>query len=210
VTLEFLDGPVAVVGQPWRVVVRLVRSAQPPSGLSFTLCHPAGLTLQDRQVGALIPRGALPLWGEVTGGLTFAAVSAGAWPSGAGVAAVVTFTANAGLGTQVEWPLVLSPVELTVNGFDIRAMDDVTGVVRSQTVPAEPPGIRLPAPGADGSLTLEVTARVGQQVVVETTTDLSAWSEAQRVTGQGGGTPVRVTITPQPGVEARFWRVRRL
>jgi hypothetical protein len=45
-------------------------------------------------------------------------------------------------------------------------------------------------------------------VVVETTTDLSSWSEAQRVAGQGGSTSVRVTITPQPGVEARFWRVR--
>ena len=49
----------------------------------------------------------------------------------------------------------------------------------------------------------------GQEVIVETTTDLNAWSEAQRVTGQGTGTPVKVTVTPQTGVEARFWRVRR-
>ena len=81
VTLEFPDGPVAALGQPWRVVVRLVKSKQPPSGLSFTLRYPAGLTLGEKQVGALIPAGALPLWGEVPGGLTFAAVSAGAWPA---------------------------------------------------------------------------------------------------------------------------------
>jgi hypothetical protein len=209
VTLEFPDGPVAALGQPWRVVVKLLKSAQPPSGLSFTLRYPAGLTLGEKQVGALIPAGALPLWGEVPGGLTFAAVSANAWPADKGVAAVVTFTANAGLATQAEWPLTLAPVELTVNGFDIRALDDVAGVVRSATVPAEPPVIALPPPGADGQLTLEVTAGADQEVIVETTTDLNAWTEAQRVTGQGSGTPVKVTITPQTGVEARFWRVRR-
>ncbi len=75
--------------------------------------------------------------------------------------------------------------------------------------PEEPPVIELPPPGADGKLTLEVTAGAGQEVIVETTPDLNTWTEAQRVTGQGSGTPVRVTITPQAGVEARFWRVRR-
>jgi hypothetical protein len=209
VTLEFPDGPVAPLGQPWRVVIKLLKSAQPPSGLSFTLRYPAGLTLGEKQVGALIPPGALPLWGEVPGGLTFAAVSPNAWPTSTGVAAVLTFTANAGLAALAEWPLTLAPVELTVNGFDIRALDDVAGVVRSASVPEEPPVIDLPPPGADGKLTLEVTAGAGQEVVVETTTDLNAWTEAQRVTGQGSGTPVRVSITPQAGVEARFWRVRR-
>jgi hypothetical protein len=207
--LEFPDGPVAALGQPWRVVVRLLKSAQPPSGLSFTLRYPAGLILGEQQVGALVPAGALPLWGEVPGGLTFAAVSPNAWPTSTGVAAVLTFTANAGLAAQAEWPLTMAPVELTVNGFDIRALDDVPGVVRSATVPAEPPVIELPPPGADGKLTLEVTAGAGQEVIVETTTDLNAWTEIQRVTGQGAGTPVRVTITPPAGVEARFWRVRR-
>jgi hypothetical protein len=68
----------------------------------------------------------------------------------------------------------------------------------------------------DGKLLMEitvqsngqVTAGAGAEVILETTTDLNAWSETQRVTGQGTGTPVRVTITPQAGVEARFWRVR--
>jgi hypothetical protein len=209
VVLEFPDGPVAALGQPWRVVVRLAKSRQAPSGLSFTLRYPAGLTLAEKQVGALVPAGALPLWGAVPGGLTFAAVSPDAWPAGTGVAAVLTFTANAGLATQAEWPLTLSPVELTVNGFDIRAPDDVAGVVRSAVAPTEPPAIKLPPPGADGKLALEVTAGAGAEVIVETTTDLNAWSETQQVTGQGTGTPVRVTITPQAGVEARFWRVRR-
>ncbi len=56
---------------------------------------------------------------------------------------------------------------------------------------------------------MEVVAGAGEEVIVETTTNLTAWTETQRVTGQGSGTPVRVTVTPQAGVEARFWRVRR-
>jgi hypothetical protein len=82
-------------------------------------------------------------------------------------------------------------------------------VVVRDISPAAPPVVALPPPGADGKLTLEVVARAGEEVIVETTTDLNAWTEAQRVTGQGTSTPVRVTITPQAGVEARFWRVRR-
>ena len=37
----------------------------------------------------------------------------------------------------------------------------------------------------------------GQEVIVETTTDLNAWSEAQRVTGLDTGTPVKVTAPPR-------------
>jgi hypothetical protein len=83
-------------------------------------------------------------------------------------------------------------------------------VVVVTEVNVAPPLVALPPPGADGKLTLEVIAAAGEEVIVETTTDLEQWDEAQRVTGQGRGTPVRVAITPQAGPEARFWRVRRL
>jgi hypothetical protein len=90
-----------------------------------------------------------------------------------------------------------------------RTAERTFSVVVRDISPAAPPVVALPPPGADGKLTLEVVARAGEEVIVETTTDLNAWTEAQRVTGQGTSTPVRVTITPQAGVEARFWRVRR-
>ncbi|MFM8357072.1 MAG: hypothetical protein ACKOET_00800 [Verrucomicrobiota bacterium] len=58
-------------------------------------------------------------------------------------------------------------------------------------------------------LQLEVLAPVGREVILETTTDLNTWVEERRFVGQGGGTPVRISLTPDPGQGARFWRVRR-
>jgi hypothetical protein len=72
-----------------------------------------------------------------------------------------------------------------------------------------PPSVLPPILGADGKLGFEVIASAGQQVIVETTTDLIAWAESQRVTGQGAATPVRVNVVLQTDVTSRFWRVRR-
>jgi hypothetical protein len=45
-------------------------------------------------------------------------------------------------------------------------------------------------------------------LALETTSDLNAWSEAQRLTGQGTGNTVKVILQPDPNVQAKFWRVR--
>jgi hypothetical protein len=45
-------------------------------------------------------------------------------------------------------------------------------------------------------------------VAIEATGDLNTWIEAQRITGQGDSTPVKVTLNPDPNVQAKFWRVR--
>ncbi len=108
--------------------------------------------------------------------------------------------------TEAQGPSTTTVV-VQVNDGSLTAERTFSVVVREVNV--APPVVALPPPGADGKLTLEVTAGPGEEVIVETTTDLTAWTETQRVTGQGGGTPVRVTVTPQAGVEARFWRVRR-
>jgi len=59
-------------------------------------------------------------------------------------------------------------------------------------------------------LALDVEAAEGAAVVLETTTDLRSWSEVQRLTGQGPGKQMRVTVTPDPNTRARFWRARVL
>ena len=57
-------------------------------------------------------------------------------------------------------------------------------------------------------LVLEVTAGVGAEVLLESTTDLNAWAEGQRITGLGSGKPVRVELVQKPNENSRFWRVR--
>lgn len=106
---------------------------------------------------------------------------------------------------KTEWPLNRRQIEVTGSGFDIRPLDDVAAVVRSA---AEPPPMTLQRSTADGPLEMAIVAPVGAEVIVETTTELSAlWTETQRVTGQGEANPVRFFFTLQPTDQARFWRV---
>jgi len=116
---------------------------------------------------------------------------------------------SAGFSAQAEWPLKLEQVEITGSGFDVRLVDPVSVAVQSGggTVNT-PPKIALQTPAADGSLTLEVRAPQGASVALEATGDLNTWIESQRITGQGDTTPVKITLNPDPNVQAKFWRVR--
>ena len=207
--IELLDGAKATVGQPYRVAVRLNRVKGSLSGLSFALKYPTSLTLTDKQVGALVPGDALPFWNESAGQVSLAAIRSTAWANATGVAAVLTFVPNAAFSGQAEWPLKLEQVEITGSGFDVRPMDPVSVIIQSSggTVNT-PPKIALQAPAADGSLTLEIRAPQGSTVALEATGDLNTWIESQRITGQGDGTPVKVTLNPDPGIQAKFWRLR--
>jgi formylglycine-generating enzyme required for sulfatase activity len=207
--LELLDGPKATVGQPYRVAVRLNRVKGSLSGLSFALKYPASLTLTDKQVGALVPSDALPFWNESSGQVSLAAIRSTAWANATGVAAVLTFVPSAAFSGQAEWPLKLEQVEITGSGFDVRPVDPVSVAIQSGGGTVNPPPkIALQPPSADGSLTLEIRAPEGATVAIEATGDLNTWIESQRITGQGDTTPLKVTLKPDPNVQAKFWRVR--
>jgi formylglycine-generating enzyme required for sulfatase activity len=207
--LELIDGPAATVGQPYRVAVRLNRVRGSLSGLSFTVKYPASLSLTDKQVGALVPGDALPFWNEGAGQVSLAAIRSTAWANATGVAAVLTFVPTAAFSGQAEWPLRLEQSEITGSGFDVRPVDPVTAVIQSGGGAVDNrPQITLQPPKADGTLGLEIRAPQGATVAVETTGDLSAWTESQRITGQGNATPVKVTLQADPNVQAKFWRVR--
>ena len=209
IAIDLLDGPKATVGQPYRVAVRLNRVKGSLSGLSFALKYPASLTLIDKQVGALVPGDALPFWNESAGQVSLAAIRSTAWAGATGVAAVLTFVPSAGFSAQAEWPLKLEQVEITGSGFDVRPVDPVTVAIQSGggTVDNRPQ-LTLEPPKADGTLGLEIRAPQGATVAVETTSDLSTWTETQRITGQGAGSPVKITLQPDPNVQTKFWRVR--
>jgi hypothetical protein len=102
----------------------------------------------------------------------------------------------------------LDQAEITGSGFDVRPLEPVTLTVRSQGSFDNRPSITLAPPKPDGTLGLEIIAPQGTTIAVEATSDLSAWTETQRITGQGSGNPVKVTLQADPNVQARFWRVR--
>jgi len=70
------------------------------------------------------------------------------------------------------------------------------------------PQVVIKPPTGDGSFGLEIMAPVGINLVLEATSDLSAWTETQRIVGQGSGNPVKITLKTDPNVQAVFWRVR--
>jgi hypothetical protein len=204
--LEFPDGAMATVGQPYRVVVRFTKLGGPISGLNFTLTHPETLVLGDHTTGTLIPGDALPIWNTGVGTVTLAAIRATVWPTTNGVAAVLTFIPTGGFTAQAKWSLGLSPVEVTGSGFDIRSLDSVATDVYSVTPPPVAPVMGFSPRVADGSFSLEIRAAMGVDVVVQSSTNLTVWTLVQHVSGQGGATPVKVVVQPAPADRSRFYR----
>ena len=138
-----------------------------------------------------------------------AAIRSTAWANATSVAAVLTFVPTAAFSGQAEWPLRLEQAEITGSGFDVRPVDPVTVVIQSSGGTLDNrPQITLQPPKADGTLGLEIRAPQGATLAIETTSDLSTWAETQRVTGQGNGTPLKLTLQPDPNAQAKFWRVR--
>jgi hypothetical protein len=139
----------------------------------------------------------------------------------------VTLMARASSGLPVTFsvisgPAVVNDQQLTLSGegvVTVRAINpgsplwlaasaDQTFVVKSGGGGDQRPQVAIVPPKQDGSFGLEIRAPQGATVAVETTGDLSTWTETQRVTGQGSGTPVKVTLQADPNVQAKFWRVR--
>jgi len=70
------------------------------------------------------------------------------------------------------------------------------------------PQVVIEPPKPDGTFSLEIRAPAGVNLALETTSDLNAWTETQRLTGQGSGNPLKITLQTDPNVQAKFWRVR--
>jgi hypothetical protein len=70
------------------------------------------------------------------------------------------------------------------------------------------PQVVIKPPTGDGSFGLEIMAPVGINLALEATSDLNAWTETQRIVGQGSVNPVKITLQTDPNVQAKFWRVR--
>jgi hypothetical protein len=68
--------------------------------------------------------------------------------------------------------------------------------------------LRFVGLNSDGRMELEARGPEGMKLNLEASDTLKTWAEVQSVTGQGTGTPVKVTLQPDPNVQTKFWRVR--
>jgi hypothetical protein len=75
------------------------------------------------------------------------------------------------------------------------------------TAGAESVSLRI-VPATGGTIRLEAIGPAGATLGLESSADLTTWTETQRLTSQGPGQPVSVTPAATPEARARFWRVR--
>lgn len=127
------------------VQVLLADTATPVSGLAFALDYdPAALRLRNNQshrIGAMIPGGTMALWNvepaqidysRQSGRLRFAATRETAWAQRSGTVAEVTFDVQPGVLLRSAWPLRLSHIEVTGDGFDVRTLEPAETAIAVQ------------------------------------------------------------------------------
>jgi hypothetical protein len=189
------------------------------SGVTFVLDYPTNalrlLNAQSHRTGAFVSANSVVVWNVApgqndylaqSGRVTLAASSATPWPGTNGVLAELTFQVQAGSGSQ--WPLTLSHVEITPDGYDNRQLIDATAlfvfdggspVIVAPTLTTK--GLKYSANGF--GVTFE--AQSGIQYVLEASTNLVFWTPIQTNSGASGPLELRDSTT---GVyRYRFYRV---
>ena len=136
---------------------------------------------------------------------------------------VVDLTGTAGL-----FQLKLRPTATTAKRIEIRVTEgptrleltdgdtEVMAAVDSGWLEIGAPGevsldlvsLRFIGLNADGRIELEARGPEGMKLNLEASDTLKTWAEVQSVTAQGPDSPVKVTLQPDPNVQAKFWRVR--
>jgi hypothetical protein len=203
--LALLDGPTIQIGRPYRVAVTLKAGRGDLTGLSFSLKYPASLELKEKAISAGVPTDALPAWNVSGNRAKLAVIRPKAWAAHSGTVAVFTFEAKPEAAKQVTLPISLEDLEVADVGEGLSAIPSVWLEIGGGLTAA--PELRVRR--AEGeTLSLEVIGSEGLPMVLEGSVDMTAWTETQRVTGQGAGTPVKVTLQPDPNVQTKFWRVR--
>ena len=128
-----------------------------------------------------------------------------AWTASPGVLAVFEFEPKPEAARQTKLPISLEELEVADQEEGLSSMANVWleiggGVTRA-------PEIRVRRIDG-GALGLEVVGDEGMTLVLEGSPDMEAWTETRLVTGQGHSSPVKITLTLAPDVQAKFWRVR--
>jgi hypothetical protein len=187
--LAFLS-PDGLRGQPGELVtvqVRLQEMATQLEGASFTLHYPTNalrlVNAQSARTGALVPSSALTLWNvqpaqndyaAQNGRVTVAMSSGTPWPTNNGGLAEFIFQVQSGQASQFCWPIQLSDLQLTSDGYDIThlAPAQICYVGRNPI----PPNLSSTSTGlSSNGFSLSLTGESGVSYRIEASSDLVTW-----------------------------------
>jgi formylglycine-generating enzyme required for sulfatase activity len=213
--------PLLLTGKPGDLVkleVALTNIQGQLAGAFFRLDYPIDalrlLNASSHTQGAMVPSGAALLWNVApdqnnyvtqTGRVSFAASSASAWPSANGVLAELTFQVQPGASSQAGWPIRLSGVEVTADGFENRSLADALVMFGAAI---QPPVIDVgrSGMGQDG-FKLVIIGQPGSRYEVQFCDDLEHWTLLTTIVNVTGTVEtVDPTLTP---VFRRFYRVKQ-
>jgi uncharacterized repeat protein (TIGR02543 family) len=189
------------------------------AGVSFALDYPTNalrlLNSQSHRTGALVPGSAVAIWNVQpaqnsytlqNGRVSFGASSATQWPSSNGVLAEFTFQVQAGQTEQYRWPVRLSRVELTPDGYEIRdlAESEIYFIGRDPL----PASLGTAGSGlSDTGFNFTVGGEIGVPYLIEVSTDLINWTP---LTTQINTTGVLSVVDPDaPNHSQRFYRAKQ-
>jgi hypothetical protein len=181
------------------VQIRLQGVSADLSGASFQLNYPTNalrlVSAQSARSGSLVPStAAVTLWNvepeqfdfALQNGTVLAAISSpSAWPTNNGVLAEFTFQVQAGQSAQYQWPVQLSKVELSNNGYDMLSLSDAAAyfIGRDPIVPSFTGGAAAFTPEG---LKLTLTVDAGLSYTIEVSSDLKAWAPLKTLNATSG------------------------
>jgi hypothetical protein len=168
------------------------------AGASFALDYPTNalrlLNSQSHRAGSLVPGGAVAVWNVQpaqndysiqSGRVPFGVSSATQWPTNNGVLAEFTFQVQSGQTAQYRWPIHLTGIELTADGYDILQLPDAQISLIGRD--PNPPSLGAAAAGvAQDGFHMILGGEVGMGYTIEVSTDLVHWSAVSTVTTATG------------------------
>jgi hypothetical protein len=135
----------------------------------------------------------------VNGQVRFAASSSTSWPANNGVLAELTFEVKNPPAGEVAWPVTLSSVEVTSDGYELNALASSSATFSVQ------PQLGGVSRGLSGSLNFGFNAS-GGNYRIEASTNLIHWVTLTNIIGASG--PVHIVDPQANSNPQRFYRAR--
>ncbi len=208
----------AAPGELVTVRISLANADTPISALSFKAEYaPEALRLlnaQSHRVGETVPATAVAIWNvepaqndyALQSGVVWLALSSALpWTPLEGAVAELVFQVQEGEPSRYQWPIRISQVELTSDGYDVASLPSATLYYTARD-PLQPQLTPSSGDVTEAGFTFSFPGEAGLNYVVEVSTDLAEWTPIAIRTGADA--MITVQDADASGAEQRFYRVR--